>query len=238
MDKIVELLTNIWSLSTDQIAIISLLITLLIFVIGKLSENRLKKFEIRKAEYQKLIDFFQDMFSNVDIKDATKLTESKNFKQKFIAMGASAAIYGSKKLYSTYIFYRILALDENVQKTRWYSSDMILYSLGEMYKIMRKEIGLNHDLIPFDVPDMLSFYISDFIKPEFKKKFYQYHFNKFAIKSAIVWGKIEKLIPLVWLQNYIIKPFFLLCFCIIRFPFKLLIITPIKIIKNRKQQSE
>ena len=114
---------------------------------------------------------------------------------------------------------------------------MIIYSLGEMYKTMRKEIGLNHDLIPFDVPDMLSFYITDFTKPEFKKKFYRYHFNKLAIKSAIYWGKIENFIPIVWLQNYIIKPFFFLCFCIIRFPFKLLIITPIKLIKNKSKHS-
>ena len=238
MNKITELLNSVWSLNTHQIAIISLIITLLIFVIGKLSENRIKKFEIRKEEYQKLIDFFQYMFSNASAKDATKIAEDEEFKQRFIAMGASAAIYGSKKLYSTYVFYRILALDENVKKSPWYSSDMIIYSLGEMYKTMRKEIGLNHDIFPFDVPDMLSFYITDFTKPKFKKNFYRYHFNKFAIKSAIFWGKIEELIPLVWLQNYIIKPFFFLCFCIIRFPFKLLIITPIKIIKNRKQKSE
>lgn len=233
MDNLIDFFKGIWSLNADQITIISLLITLLIFVIGKFSENRLKKFEIRKKEYQKLIDFFQEMFSHPYIKDASKLTEDEELKRKFIDMGASAAIFGSKKLYSTYVFYRMLALDENIQKSKWYSKDMIVYALGEMYKTMRKEIGLNRDIIPFDVPDMLSFYITDFTKAEFKKSFYRYHFNKYAIKSAIFWGKIEEFIPIVWLQNYIIKPFFFLCFCIIRFPFKLLIITPIKLIRNR-----
>lgn len=235
MDKIIEFFKSIWTLNTDQIAIISLLATLVLFIAGKFSENRLKKFEICKQEYQKLIDFFQEMFSHPYIKDAPKLVEDDELKKKFIAMGASAAIFGSKKLYSTYVFYRMLALDEHVQNSKWYSKDMMVYALGEMYKTMRKEIGLNRDIIPFDVPDMLSFYITDFTKAEFKKNFYRYHFNKYAIKSAIFWGKIEDFIPLVWLQNYLIKPFFFLCFCIIRFPIKLLIITPIKLIRNRKK---
>lgn len=38
--------------------------------------------------------------------------------KKFISMGASADIFGSKKLYSIYVFYRILALNENVQNSR------------------------------------------------------------------------------------------------------------------------
>lgn len=235
MDKLYEFLKNIWLLSTDQIAIISLLITFLIFVIGKISENRIKKFEIRKTEYQKLIDFFHMMFTHITDKDIAKLSENKEFKKNFIDMGASAAIYGSKRLYSTYVFYRLLALDENVQKSPWYSKDMLIYSLGEMYKTMRKEIGLNYDLIPFDVPDMLSFYLTDFMKPEFKKNYYRYHFNKFAIKSAILWGKIENLIPLVWIFNYILMPFLFLCFCIIRFPIKLLIGTPVKLIKSKNK---
>lgn len=235
MDKIIEFFKSIWALNADQITLISLLITLLIFVIGKFSENRIKKFEIRKEEYQKLIDCFQEMLFNPNIKDVEKLAKDEKLKKKFISMGVSAAIFGSKKLYSTYVFYRTLALDEKVQQSPWYSPDMVVYSLGEMYKIMRKEIGLNRDTIPFDVPDMLSFYITDFTKAEFKKNFYRYHFNKYAIKSAIFWGKIEDFIPLIWLQNYIIKPFFFSCFCIIRFPIKLLIITPIKLIRNRKK---
>ena len=39
----------IWSLSADQVAIISLIITLLLFVIGKISENRLKIYETRNT---------------------------------------------------------------------------------------------------------------------------------------------------------------------------------------------
>lgn len=46
MDKVIEFFNSIWNLKADQITIISLLITLFIFVMGKFSENRIKKFEI------------------------------------------------------------------------------------------------------------------------------------------------------------------------------------------------
>lgn len=109
---------------------------------------------------------------------------------------------------------------------------MGMYCLGEMFQIMRKEIGLNNELLQVDVPDVLSFYITDFTKSEFNKNFYKYHFRKFLLKSAIFWGKVEDFLPLVWISNYIIKPLFLTLFCVIRFPIKLLIVTPIKQIKK------
>lgn len=226
--------SSLWAMSADQIAIISLIFTLLLFALGKISENKIKIYETRKEEYRKLIDFFQKMFANTG-KDFSKLANSPDIKKQFLDIGASLAIFGSKRLYKTYCFYRWLAIDETLHSNRWYSQDMIVYSLGEMYQIMRKEVGLNHDLISVDVPDILAFYINDFTKPEFKKKFYKYHFNKLALKSAIFWGKIEDLIPHVWIQNYIIKPLLFTLFCVISFPIKLLFITPIKQIKKSKK---
>ena len=231
--EIKNFLNLIWAMSADQIAIISLAITLLLFVLGKRAENKIKIYETRKEEYRKLIDFFQKMFASVDKKDVQKQVNDPKMKQQFFDIGASLAIFGSKNLYKTYCFYRWLAIDETLQKNRWYNKEMVMYALGEMYQIMRKEIGLNRDLVPVDVPDVLAFYINDFTKPEFKKKFYKYHFNKFCLKSAIFWGKIEEFVPLVWIQNFLIKPVFFSLFCVIRFPIRLFIITPIHQIKQK-----
>lgn len=235
LPKIEKFFESIWNMNTDQIAIISLIITLLLFVFGKLSENRIKIYESRKEEYQKLLSLFREMFTMVG-KDSSKLAKDDKIKQKIYDAGASLAIYGSKRLYRTYCFYRRLSTDENVQKSKWFSSDMVIYSLAEMYSIMRKEVGLNRDLVPIDVPDVLAFFLTDFTKPDFKKKYYKYHFNKFAINSAIFWGKVEDFIPIVWFNNFIIKPLAFTVFCIIRFPIKLLIITPIKQIKAAKSK--
>lgn len=231
MEQIKEFLKSLWGLEADQIAIISLAVTLLLFVLGKRAENRIKMYETRKEEYKKLIDFFVKVFANAG-KDVEKLAKDQKLKTQILEMGASLAIFGSRKLYRTYCFYRWITLDERLQKNRWYSNDMAMYCVGEMYQIMRKEIGLNSDLIPVDIPDLLSFYITDFIKPEFKKNYYKYRFRKFALKSAIFWGKVEDFLPIVWIYNCIIKPLFFTLFCIIRFPIKLLLITPIKQIKK------
>ena len=236
MEKIIEICESIWTLNTDQIAIISLLITLALFMAGKFSENRLKRYETRKEQYQKLIDFFKEIaLQRHDQKSISEFANDPKVKEHIFDMGASIAIYGSKKLYKTYYFYRMLSIDTNIQQSRWYTKDMLIYALAEMYKIMRKEIGLNNDIFPIAAPDMLAFYLFDFARPEYKKNFYKYHYNKFVIKSAVFWRKIENFLPIIWLNNYIIKPLFFLCFCIIRFPIKLLIITPIKLIKNWKK---
>lgn len=207
MEQIKEFLKSLWGLETDQIAIISLAVTLLLFVLSKRAENRIKMYETRKEEYKKLIDFFVNIFANVG-KDVEKLAKDQKLKTQILEMGASLAIFSSRSLYKTYCFYRWITLDERLQKNRWYSKDMAMYCVGEMYQIMRKEIGLNSDLIPVDIPDLLSFYITDFIKPEFKKNYYKYRFRKFALKSAIFWGKVEDFLPIIWIYNCVVKPIF------------------------------
>ena len=236
LEQLKEVFEGFWGLNANQIAIISLIITLLLFVAGKRAENKIKIYETRKEEYQKLINFFIKIFSAVSNKE--EVSQDEKTKKEFLDMGASLAIYGSKKLYKTYCFYRLISLDEKVQATKWYSKDMAMYCLGEMFQIMRKEIGLNHELMQVDVPDVLSFYLTDFSKPEFKKNYYKYHYNKLMLKSIIFWGKVEDFVPFVWISNYILKPFFLTLYFIIRFPIKLLIVTPIKLIIAQKAKKE
>ena len=79
-DFFVEIWDSIWSLETDQIAIISLVVTLLLFVLGKRSENKIKIYETRKEEYQKLINFFIDIFVNAG-NDIEKLTKDNTMKK-------------------------------------------------------------------------------------------------------------------------------------------------------------
>lgn len=232
MEVLKKLLVAIWNLTADQLALISLLVTFLIFIINKSKENKLKIYETRKEEYKKLLSLFQKMFSGID--DTSKLLKDKNVKQLFIDVGTSLAVFGSKKLYKTYCFYRRLSNDEHLQKTKWYSNEMIIFTLGEMYQIMRREIGLNRDFISLDVPEVLSFVLNDITKPDYKKKYYQYHFNKLVLKTIIFWGKIDSHLPLCWVWNYIVKPLFFFIWMIIYIPIRLLILTPYRAIKNRK----
>ena len=78
MEQLKDFFGIIWELNTEQIAIISLAVTLLLFVLGKRAENRIKIYETRKEEYQKLINFFLDIFANPK-KDFSKLTNDADF---------------------------------------------------------------------------------------------------------------------------------------------------------------
>ncbi len=157
MDIIKDIFKFIFSLKTEQLTLISLLITLIIFILGKRTENKLKIYETRKEEYKKLINFFQVIFAE-NSKNKNMIINDVVLKKQFYDIGVSLAVFGSKRLYNTYCFYRALTVDEKIRELKWYSQDMIIYSFAEMYKIMRVEIGLNKDFIPIAVPEMLAFY--------------------------------------------------------------------------------
>lgn len=101
MEYFNAILLTISQLTAEQIALISIIITLLLFVLGKFSENRLRVYETRKDEYRKLMQLFEQMF--LSSKDQlANITENKEAKEMFISAGASLAIFGSKKLYKSY----------------------------------------------------------------------------------------------------------------------------------------
>ena len=111
---------------------------------------------------------------------------AKSMSQKeFYNVGSSLAIFGSKKLYKTYCLYRELAVNENWQKVKYYDKDMLIFLWGEMYQIMRKEIGLNTATQYVDVPDIMFFILNDITKPEYRKKYYQFKYRKMVFKILI-----------------------------------------------------
>lgn len=217
------------SLTAEQITLISILVTLVLFTIGKYHENRLRTYETRKEQYAKLMEFFQNIFSSDGSK---KNILDRIDKKKYFEVGASLAIFGSRRLYKTYCFYRMLAIDENIQKTKWYEKDMMVYVLGEMYQIMRKEIGQNKGFSQVDVPNILLFAINDMTKPEYQKKYYRYKYNKFVLKTLIFFGKLDSL-PAAFLWERIIKPFAYIIWLIIYLPIRFIILNPIRAIKSK-----
>lgn len=145
---------------------------------------------------------FKDIFSNVKNVEAM---EKLMTPEKYYEVGASLAIYGSKKLYKKYIFFREISINENLQKTRYFKKDMLIYAMGEMYHIIRKEIGPNNDFLKVDVPNILFFMLNDINKPEYRKKYFEYVSNKIALQTIIFFSKIDDWLPLFWLYNCVIK---------------------------------
>jgi len=160
--------------------------------------------------------------------------------KEFYNVGSSLAIFGSKKLYKTYCLYRELAVNENWQKVKYYDKDMLIFLWGEMYQIMRKEIGLNTATQYVDVPDIMFFILNDITKPEYRKKYYQFKYRKMVFKILIFAAKIDEDLPTVWLWNCIIKPPIFVIYSIIHMCIKKVIVNPVRFVirKIRKKPIE
>ena len=89
-DYIIAAIDFIKTLRTEHIALISIFVTFVIFIIGKRKENKLKTYETRKEHYKKLVDFFQSIFATIGSNnDQDVLVASK--REEFFEMGSSLA---------------------------------------------------------------------------------------------------------------------------------------------------
>ncbi len=62
--------------------------------------------------------------------------------QKFFDVGSSLMLYTSKKLYTKYIFFRDYTTHDAFKQSRYYDDALITYIIADIFKQIRKEIGL------------------------------------------------------------------------------------------------
>lgn len=102
-----EILVKLGSLITaDNIALLSVIITVLIFVATRRVEIKNKKLDDKKTQYLKLIELLKRHLTDVkkDKKGNVVLTEE--MKGLFFDTGAALLLYGSKKIYRQYLLFR------------------------------------------------------------------------------------------------------------------------------------
>lgn len=144
IENLYEFLKNIiFNLKSEYVALFSVVVTIIIFMLNKQAELRYKKYEERKHEYKKLIDFL-----NLTYTEPNKMKPTKNGKpssemqQKFFDVGSSLMLYASKKLYKKYIFFRDYTTHDAFKKSQYYDDALITYIIADILKQIRKEIGL------------------------------------------------------------------------------------------------
>lgn len=157
-----DFLQNIGTyITAEYIALLSVIITVLIFVISRQSELKYKKHDDRKIQYIKLIELMNEflMGSKKDKKAQTQITDE--LKKKFFDVGSSLLLYGSKKLYKQYIFFREFSSNLLVPKCKYYKDNLIIYIMARILTTMRREVGLSnfntiqsHEALGFFVNDM------------------------------------------------------------------------------------
>ena len=144
IENLYEFLRNIiLNMKSEYVALFSVVVTIIIFILNKQAELRYKKYEERKHEYKKLIDFLNLIYTEPNKMKPTKNGKpSSEMQQKFFDVGSSLMLYASKKLYKKYIFFRDYTTHDAFKKSRYYDDTLITYIIADILKQIRKEIGL------------------------------------------------------------------------------------------------
>ena len=213
MEKIFEELSKL--ITADNIALLSVVITVLIFVFTRRAEIRYKKHDDKKVQYLKLIKLLERIFaSSKSKKQNLELTD--DLRTLFFDTGASLLLYGSKKVYRLYLLFREYTTNPLIKTCKFYESKDTLHILSEILVTIRKEVGLsnfdnitNNEAVAFFVNDISSNPIAkiELAKAKFRIKMTRFELFMFD-RSEFVWVKklyYYGLKPIFWLPIFTIK---------------------------------
>lgn len=158
MLKILEKISSL--VTADNIALLSVIITVLIFVISRRAEMRYKKHDDKKIQYIKLIALLEKTFTGTKKDKKGELILTDEHKRLFFDAGSSLLLYGSKKLYKQYLFFREFSSNPLVKQSKYYDNGLAIYLIANILITMRKEVGLSN-FSNIQSNEALGFFVND-----------------------------------------------------------------------------
>lgn len=147
-------------ITSDNIALLSVIITVLIFVITRRAELRYKKHDDKKVQYLKLIDLMEQTLSNPKKGKNGEVTLSQETKKLFFDTGASLLLYGSKRIYRQYLLFREFTNNPLIKQCKYYDDRIVMFVMADILMTMRKEVGLSY-FNSIKNNEALAFFIND-----------------------------------------------------------------------------
>ena len=147
-------------ITSDTIALLSVIITVLIFVLTRRAEIRYKKHDDKKVQYLKLISLMEKTLTGVKKDKNGNVILSNDVKHLFFDTGSSLLLYGSKKIYRQYVFFRSFTTNPLIKQCKYYEDGLALYIISDILLRMRKEVGLS-SINDIDDSEALAFFIND-----------------------------------------------------------------------------
>lgn len=158
MEKVFETLKGL--ITADNVALLSVVVTILIFVVSRSAEIRYKKRDDIKVQYIKLISLMEKMFTSAHRKENGELELTEELKTFFFDTGASLLMYGSKRIYRLYLLFREFTTNPLIKQCMYYDSKIVIHIMSEILVTMRKEVGLSH-FNSIANNEALAFFIND-----------------------------------------------------------------------------
>ena len=195
----------IGGLSTEAVALLSILVTLLIFLFGQRSETRFKKVEVRRLEYRKFIELLKKF---TQAKSTDKIRVDEKLKQEFFETGVSLLLYGSKRVYKKYVFFRSYATNPLIQNNKHNNSFVGIYVIADILKAIRHEVGMTV-FSNLDSTDALAFFVNDIsMNPLSKAQSYKASYDIFMLKTELFFINRVKFTFIKKIYYFCVKPFF------------------------------
>lgn len=178
----------------------SILVTLLIYLLGKYNELKFKKHELKKEKYMEFINLLKETY----IRGGNLLLDEE-MKSKFFDFGSTIFIYGSKKMYKKYCTFREYS-SEIVKKCRYYDSQIILYIVADMLNQIRKEIGLYNFELPLKFKAISFFTNGIYFDPNINYNWWKCKMNLFLVKFELSLYKVVEMPCIKIIIYFIVLP--------------------------------
>lgn len=192
--------TVISNLSSENIAFISVLVTFLLYLLGKHSELKLKKHELKKDKYMEFISMLKDIY----IKNG-KVEINEKTRKWFFEFGSTILVYGSRKMYKKYCFFRESSCNY-IKNCKFYNDKLPLFLIADLLNQIRIEVGLNDFELPLGY-DSISFYTNDiYFNPYSSLNWWKSKVSVFLIKFELLLVKFVNLIPLKIVFIFLLLP--------------------------------
>lgn len=158
MENILNLLKKL--ITADNIALLSVVLTALIFIFSRRAEIKYKQRDDKKIQYIKLIALLQKMYKGLKTDKKGNVIIDEETKTLFFDTGASLLMYGSKKVYRLYILFREFTTNPLIKQCKYYDNNVVMFIISEIFVSMRKEVGLSN-FNSIASTEALGFFIND-----------------------------------------------------------------------------
>ena len=147
-------------ITADNVALLSVIITVLIFVISRHAEIRYKKHDDKKVQYLKLIELMQNTLTGQKKDKNGNVVLSEETRRLFFDTGASLLLYGSKRIYRQYLLFREFTTNPLIKKCKYYKDNVVMFVMADILRTMRKEVGLSY-FNSIASNEALAFFVND-----------------------------------------------------------------------------
>lgn len=147
-------------ITSDNITLLSVIITFLIFILTRRAEIKYKKYEDKKIQYLKLMNLMKGGLVNPNKDKFGNYVLTKETKDLFFDAGSSLLLYGSKRIYRQYLLFREFTSNPLIKQCKYYDDSIIIFIVADIFKSMRKEVGLSY-FNNINSNETLGFFVND-----------------------------------------------------------------------------